>query len=255
MWSCLLSSQNQETKWEEEEIRWQKSIVVYDESNQEEPFEYDVFLICFLWADGWFFWEGWFEISYIIVSKEKKQQSPIYIFLRSYSKNLSHLKKQKSLVILVAFDTDLCDKLFLSSIQKQMPMSTLSCEKDMYAFAHKIYAGWHRRIALDWPLWSGKTVFVKWFIDALWGDIKQVKSPTFTFYNTYDIWDWSQVFHGDFYRIDHEQQLFSTGIFDNLLTYHYTLVERPKFSHLYVDDERLCITITPSDTTKRELTR
>ena len=69
-------------------------------------------------------------------------------------------------------------------------------------------------IALRGALGAGKTAFVRGFVSAL--SNARVKSPTYTIVNEYS--GSVPVYHFDMYRIDGEDDLYSTGFYDYLDT-------------------------------------
>jgi len=69
--------------------------------------------------------------------------------------------------------------------------------------------------SLDGDLGSGKTEFVRGFVEALSGSA-DVRSPTFSIVNTYQAPKFP-VYHFDFYRIEDQRELTSIG-FDEYIT-------------------------------------
>ncbi|MCL2690569.1 MAG: tRNA (adenosine(37)-N6)-threonylcarbamoyltransferase complex ATPase subunit type 1 TsaE [Chitinispirillia bacterium] len=63
---------------------------------------------------------------------------------------------------------------------------------------------------LDGDLGTGKTEFVRGFVEAL-SQGAAVRSPTFSIVNTYNT-PVFPVYHFDFYRIEEQQELISIGI-------------------------------------------
>ena len=64
--------------------------------------------------------------------------------------------------------------------------------------------------SLDGDLGSGKTEFVRGFVEALSGDVP-VRSPTFSIVNTYQTPKFP-VYHFDFYRIEDKREFLSIGL-------------------------------------------
>ena len=83
----------------------------------------------------------------------------------------------------------------------------------------------HRIILLEGELWAGKTTFAKGFAEGLGINPEHVQSPTYTYLNVYD----NQLLHLDMYRLESFQQMVEKGILDQITTYEYLLIERPKW--------------------------
>jgi tRNA threonylcarbamoyladenosine biosynthesis protein TsaE len=66
--------------------------------------------------------------------------------------------------------------------------------------------------ALVGELGSGKTEFVRGFVEALCGP-SEVRSPTFSIVNIHDAPEFS-VFHFDFYRLKKQEELVETGFYE-----------------------------------------
>lgn len=78
-------------------------------------------------------------------------------------------------------------------------------------FAKKLKKG--DIVCLDGEMGTGKTVFVQGCVKAL-GYRYEVNSPTFTLCNEY-ITESLKILHYDLYRITNDDDLFSTGFYDN----------------------------------------
>lgn len=72
-----------------------------------------------------------------------------------------------------------------------------------------------RFIALDGDLGAGKTEFVRGFASVA-APGSAVRSPTYTLVNEYRSGTYCPVFHFDVYRINDEDDLYSTGFYDYL---------------------------------------
>ncbi len=66
--------------------------------------------------------------------------------------------------------------------------------------------------ALVGGLGSGKTEFVRGFVEALCGP-SEVRSPTFSIVNIHDAPEFP-VFHFDFYRLKKQEELVETGFYE-----------------------------------------
>jgi tRNA threonylcarbamoyladenosine biosynthesis protein TsaE len=82
----------------------------------------------------------------------------------------------------------------------------------------------HHIILLEGELGAGKTTFAKGFAEGLYINPKQVQSPTYTYLNIYD----NKLLHLDMYRLESFDQLIEKGILDQIHSYEYLLIERPK---------------------------
>lgn len=99
-------------------------------------------------------------------------------------------------------------------------------------------------VALFGDLGVGKTAFVRGFVSALVPDAR-VKSPTYTIVNEYRGGD-VPVFHFDVYRIEGEDDLYSTGYYDYLDT-GYLLCEWSEKIPFALPDDRITVEIEKTD--------
>lgn len=81
-------------------------------------------------------------------------------------------------------------------------------------------------IFLYGPLGAGKTTFTRGFLQGL-GFHGKVKSPTYTIVEPYEV-EGRQVFHFDFYRISHAQELSHIGLQEYFVPSSICIVEWPE---------------------------
>ena len=99
-------------------------------------------------------------------------------------------------------------------------------------------------IALFGDLGVGKTAFVRGFVSALVPEAR-VKSPTYTIVNEYR-GGGIPVFHFDVYRIEGEDDLYSTGYYD-YLDAGYLLCEWSEKIPFALPDDRITVKIEKTD--------
>ena len=99
-------------------------------------------------------------------------------------------------------------------------------------------------VALSGDLGVGKTAFVRGFVSALAPDAR-VKSPTYTIVNEYR-GGRIPVFHFDVYRIEGEDDLYSTGYYD-YLDAGYLLCEWSEKIPFALPDDRIAVEIAKTD--------
>ncbi len=99
-------------------------------------------------------------------------------------------------------------------------------------------------IALYGDLGVGKTAFTRGFTGAI-APTARVKSPTYTIVNEYRGGK-VPVFHFDMYRIDGDDDLYSTGFYDYIDT-GYLLTEWSENIPFALPKERINVTIEKTD--------
>ena len=106
-------------------------------------------------------------------------------------------------------------------------------------------------IALYGDLGVGKTAFTRGFVSAIC-PAARVKSPTYTVVNEYR-GGAVPVFHFDMYRIDGEDDLYSTGFYD-YLEGGYLLSEWSENIPFALPGDRIAVTIEKSGVDSRRIT-
>ena len=77
-----------------------------------------------------------------------------------------------------------------------------------------------------------------------------ITSPTYTYIETHGAGD---LLHGDFYRLENKQELWSKGIIDSIEDHKAVLIERPKLEDSYADEDWLVVQIEVVDEKTREV--
>ncbi len=106
-------------------------------------------------------------------------------------------------------------------------------------------------VFLDGPLGSGKTTFIRFFVEALGGDPSCVSSPTFTLLHHYDAS--LAVAHVDAYRLESSYDLESLG-FDELAEEGVGCIEWSQKIQPDVDEStcwRLCFEHVGDESSRR----
>lgn len=94
----------------------------------------------------------------------------------------------------------------------------------------------------------GKTAFVQGFVKAL-GIEEPVSSPTFSILNVYE--GPVLVYHFDLYRIEDEQEIFETGMYEYIGSDGICIIEWPQLMKEY-PNERLIDVLIEKDLEKSE---
>lgn len=123
---------------------------------------------------------------------------------------------------------------------------TISSPEEMEQLWWRVAKAWYKKILLYGELGAGKTHFVKWFVKKLWWDPQLVQSPTYTYVHVYALQKGrkeQKVWHFDFYRIEKKEDLINKWLHVLIEECDFVLIERPKFTSLYVDTTWLPIYI------------
>ena len=106
-------------------------------------------------------------------------------------------------------------------------------------------------VALYGDLGVGKTAFVRGFCSAVC-PVARVKSPTYTVVNEYR-GGTADVFHFDMYRIDGEDDLYSTGFYD-YIDEGFILSEWSENIPFAIPNEHIAVTIEKNGEDNRRIT-
>ena len=89
-------------------------------------------------------------------------------------------------------------------------------------------------IFLKGDLWAWKTTFSKYIINEILWIKEEVKSPTYIYYNKYNLSNLKELYHFDLYKLQNYDEFFAIwgeDIFDN--NTWIILVEWPELIELY----------------------
>ncbi|WP_069129993.1 tRNA (adenosine(37)-N6)-threonylcarbamoyltransferase complex ATPase subunit type 1 TsaE [Rhodohalobacter halophilus] len=107
-------------------------------------------------------------------------------------------------------------------------------------------------ICLKGDLGAGKTHFTKGFVTAFGIDANQVTSPTFSLINEYE-GDGMDLFHFDFYRLEHLQEALEIGAEEYLYGNGICVVEWPERIEEIIPHDAKVITIRNAGANRREI--
>ena len=106
-------------------------------------------------------------------------------------------------------------------------------------------------LALNGPLGSGKTLFVKGIAYGMGMDPEEVTSPTFAFIQEYA--GSLPLYHFDVYRLDVSEQLEDLGYEDYFFGHGVTVVEWAEFVTGYFPEEYLQVDFVKLGDTTRQI--
>jgi tRNA threonylcarbamoyladenosine biosynthesis protein TsaE len=93
------------------------------------------------------------------------------------------------------------------------------------------------KICLCGPLGSGKTTFVRGFVECFGLSGTEVQSPTFTLIREYG--RRPRIYHIDLYRLEKEEDIFEAGIYDVMTGDDLVLIEWADRLQKYLPQSRI----------------
>jgi tRNA threonylcarbamoyladenosine biosynthesis protein TsaE len=104
----------------------------------------------------------------------------------------------------------------------------------------------YRIFLLDAGMGAGKTTLIRRLCACL-GVEEDVTSPTFAIINVYDGANNSEIYHFDFYRLEHIEDAFQIGFYEYLDSGNYCFLEWPAIVNDYIRDAYVKISIQQVD--------
>ncbi len=111
----------------------------------------------------------------------------------------------------------------------------------------------NEKICLIGPLGSGKTTFVRGFVEAFGLRGSHVQSPTFTLVREYG--SKPKIYHIDLYRLEKEEDIFEAGIFDILTGDDLVLIEWADRLQKYAPRDHITLHFSHGDQNDRIIER
>ncbi len=117
-------------------------------------------------------------------------------------------------------------------------------EVDLPQIAQRLIAefGTHKVWCFEAEMGAGKTSLIKSLCHVL-GAVNEMSSPTFSIVNEYRTMDGAEIYHFDFYRLEHEGEALNIGIEDYFFSGNQCFIEWPDVISGFLPDEYLKITI------------
>lgn len=110
----------------------------------------------------------------------------------------------------------------------------------------------YKVLALHGEMGAGKTTFTQAYCKARKVS-DNISSPTFSIINQYSTQSGEIIYHMDLYRLKNEEEVFSSGVEDCLLSGNTCLVEWPEKAAGILPDETLHLYFTAVDTETRKI--
>jgi len=104
-------------------------------------------------------------------------------------------------------------------------------------------------VLLHGELWAGKTLLTKWFAKWLNIDENIVKSPTYTYINSYE----EKLLHMDLYRLEEFKDMINKWLIDQMYNHEFIAIEWPKFIENLALNDPLSIFIKKIWENEREI--
>lgn len=115
---------------------------------------------------------------------------------------------------------------------------------DLPIVAAKVASKYSSRvIAFYGNMGVGKTTFIKSLCSHLGADPDKVFSPTYSILNEYEVNNQKLIYHFDFFRISHENEVFDMGYEEYFYSNHYCFIEWPEKIHKLLPNKLLKIHI------------
>ena len=109
-------------------------------------------------------------------------------------------------------------KILFSQTPDDLPVVAEAILKDMLS---------ERIFAFYGEMGAGKTTLIKAFCNAL-GSSDVVRSPTFSLVNEYEDEKGESIYHFDFYRIKHIEEVYDIGFEEYIYSGNYCFMEWPE---------------------------
>ena len=109
-------------------------------------------------------------------------------------------------------------KILFSQTPDDLPVVAEAILKDMSS---------ERIFAFYGEMGAGKTTLIKAFCNAL-GSSDVVRSPTFSLVNEYEDEKGESIYHFDFYRIKHIEEVYDIGFEEYIYSGNYCFMEWPE---------------------------
>ncbi len=110
----------------------------------------------------------------------------------------------------------------------------------------------YKVLALHGEMGAGKTTFTQAYCNAR-KVVDNISSPTFSIINQYTTQSGEIIYHIDLYRLKNEEEVFSSGVEDCLLSGNTCLVEWPEKAEGILPDETLHLYFTSLDKDTRKI--
>lgn len=135
-------------------------------------------------------------------------------------------------------------KVLLSKTPEDLPVAAAKILQDMAS---------EHIFAFYGEMGAGKTTFIKAFCRVL-GSNDVVTSPTFTLINEYNDESRNSLYHFDFYRIKHIEEVFDIGFEEYVDSGNYCFLEWPERISELLPESYVYISIEVSEDEKRKIT-